>query len=682
MREDGSGGGAGGGSADRRRNRKIITRLDQELLNRVRSVCSEDGGSSRQVGAAEIGQLLGIREPELCTGVLRVLSRGRVDRLSEAEFRRSVVSLVLAEDTEKLRFVFDLHDGDGDGALGLGDLDGVLEASLRHNRVSLSPREKRDLSRVLLAQADRNGDGRVDFTEFHDLLDGFPLVRNDLAKSIGSWFHLEGERRKRRRSGPGLPPRLTHFFLGTLPFLASRYLLGLLYVGANAFLFWRAMSSYAAAGAPLQIQIARGAGACLNLNGALILLPVMRFWLTRLRRSTFGGLLPLDRHIDLHKLLGHVLLGFSLLHTGAHLVNYLSLGRPLTETLLASAAGLTGVALLAVFLVMWSLATAPVRRGRRFELFFFSHLLYLSWFVILLAHAPNFWKWALAPLALFAVELLVRRFRTFHLSYLRQARPLASRVTHLQLHRPEGFSFQPGDFLFVKIPALSRFEWHPFTISSAPEQADHLGLHVRGLGNWTNALHERVGALPEEQRRWPVMIHGPYGTPSNEIFRSRVAILVGAGIGVTPFASILRSLMNRRERELPMSLEKVYFYWLNSGRESFEWFTELLAGLEARGMSSFLELNMYLTGVKINATSGLMKIGMDLIGIRDQRDLTTGLKTITNFGRPDWEAIFGQLARRHGYGGAKVFFCGPYPLGQVVRSAAKSCGFRFRKENF
>jgi hypothetical protein len=29
-----------------------------------------------------------------------------------------------------------------------------------------------------------------------------------------------------------------------------------------------------------------------------------------------------------------------------------------------------------------------------------------------------------------------------------------------------------------------------------------------------------------------------------------------------------------------------------------------------------------------------------------------------------------------------VFFCGPYPLAQVVRSAARGCGFRFRKENF
>jgi predicted ferric reductase len=147
-------------------------------------------------------------------------------------------------------------------------------------------------------------------------------------------------------------------------------------------------------------------------------------------------------------------------------------------------------------------------------------------------------------------RLAIRRFRRpgFPTSGKRSCCPT---VTHLKLDRPRGFTFRPGDFLFLKIPALSRFEWHPFTISSAPEQADHLGLHIRGLGNWTRELHERFARIPEEDRRLPVLLHGPYGTPSNEIFRSRIAVLVGAGIGVTPFASILRSLMLRGRADWP-----------------------------------------------------------------------------------------------------------------------------------
>jgi predicted ferric reductase len=42
-----------------------------------------------------------------------------------------------------------------------------------------------------------------------------------------------------------------------------------------------------------------------------------------------------------------------------------------------------------------------------------------------------------------------------------------------------------------------------------------------------------------------IAIDGPYGAPSSHIFRAQHAVLVAAGIGVTPFASILQSIMNR-----------------------------------------------------------------------------------------------------------------------------------------
>ena len=47
------------------------------------------------------------------------------------------------------------------------------------------------------------------------------------------------------------------------------------------------------------------------------------------------------------------------------------------------------------------------------------------------------------------------------------------------------------------LPRLSSSEWHPFTISSAPEVRDHFTLHIRGVGHWTNKLHK----LFEEEYR-------------------------------------------------------------------------------------------------------------------------------------------------------------------------------------
>lgn len=39
-----------------------------------------------------------------------------------------------------------------------------------------------------------------------------------------------------------------------------------------------------------------------------------------------------------------------------------------------------------------------------------------------------------------------------------------------------------------------------------------------------------------------IQVDGPFGTVSKDVFHYEVAVLVGAGIGVTPFASILKSI--------------------------------------------------------------------------------------------------------------------------------------------
>lgn len=42
-----------------------------------------------------------------------------------------------------------------------------------------------------------------------------------------------------------------------------------------------------------------------------------------------------------------------------------------------------------------------------------------------------------------------------------------------------------------------------------------------------------------------IYLDGPYGAPSSHIFRAQHAVLIATGIGVTPFASILQSIMHR-----------------------------------------------------------------------------------------------------------------------------------------
>ena len=86
-------------------------------------------------------------------------------------------------------------------------------------------------------------------------------------------------------------------------------------------------------------------------------------------------------------------------------------------------------------------------------------------------------------------------------------------------------------------------------------------------------------------RRLPaVRIDGPYGAPAEDVFNCEVAVLVGAGIGVTPFASILKHIWYRQKRGNLGALTRVEFFWVCRDAPSFGWFQTLLQEVEAAQM--------------------------------------------------------------------------------------------------
>lgn len=68
----------------------------------------------------------------------------------------------------------------------------------------------------------------------------------------------------------------------------------------------------------------------------------------------------------------------------------------------------TGFLLVIILLVMFVCSLPFVRRGGSFEIFYWSHLLYIVFFVLVLLHGPVFWKWFLIPGCIFIVERLLR----------------------------------------------------------------------------------------------------------------------------------------------------------------------------------------------------------------------------------------------------------------------------------
>jgi predicted ferric reductase len=178
-------------------------------------------------------------------------------------------------------------------------------------------------------------------------------------------------------------------------------------------------------------------------------------------------------------------------------------------------------------------------------------------------------------------------------------------------------------------------------------------------------------------------LDGPYGSPSAHIFESRHAVLVGAGIGVTPFASVLESLVLRGNAQSSRpKLEKAYFFWLNRDQYSFEWFAQLLNDLEKIDLRGMLEIHLCMTGGRAGATAMGLEIAREIMHASGRSDLITGLRTHTHMGPPDWETMLGLIKNQHAPNKVDVYFCGPPGLAAKLRATCDRLGMSFREERF
>ncbi|XP_043983838.1 NADPH oxidase 1 [Gambusia affinis] len=529
---------------------------------------------------------------------------------------------------------------------------------------------------------------------------------------------------------------------------------------------------------------ARAPAAVLNFNCMLILLPVCRNLLSLLRgsfvRCSRTMRKQLDKNLTFHKLVAYMIALMTAVHTVAHLLNvewlnnsrqgvYDNLSTALsnledhtedsedshesdhshhrttflnpirkkdtdpqqipTYFVFTSIAGLTGVIItLALILIITS--SMEVIRRNYFEVFWYTHHLFIVFFAGLVIHGiggivrrqdeesyeehnplfchnhtedwgkipecpiPQFeggpaqtWWYVIGPMVIYLCERLLRFIRYMQNVQYRKIVMRPSKVLELQLVK-NGFKMDVGQYVFLNCPAISQLEWHPFTMTSAPEE-DFFSVHIRSAGDWTDKLMDIMEKLPEGAQGPKMGVDGPFGTASEDVFDYEVSMLVGAGIGVTPFASILKSIWYKfKDNDPKLRTRKIYFYWLCRETHAFEWFADLLKAqekeMEERGMGDFLTYKLFLTGWDQSHVN-YVKVNMD-----QEMDVVTGLKQKTHYGRPNWDKEFEQVRKENPTSVVGTFLCGPEALAKVL---AKKCGkysdvdprktkFYFNKENF
>ncbi|XP_045327518.1 NADPH oxidase 1 isoform X3 [Leopardus geoffroyi] len=393
-----------------------------------------------------------------------------------------------------------------------------------------------------------------------------------------------------------------------------------------------------------------------------------------------------------------------------------------------SITGVTGVIITIALVLMVTSAMEFIRRSY-FEVFWYTHHIFIVYFIGLGIHGiggivrgqteeslneshphrcaeffeqwddhdshckhPRFeglpaesWKWILAPGILYIFERILRFYRSKQKVVITKVVMHPSKVLELQMSK-RGFIMEVGQYIFVNCPSISYLEWHPFTLTSAPEE-DFFSIHIRAVGDWTENL---IRAFEQQHSPIPrIEVDGPFGTVSEDVFQYEVAVLVGAGIGVTPFASILKSIWYKfRHADHNLKTQTIYFFWICRETGAFAWFSDLLASLEHEmeelGKVDFLNYRLFLTGWDTNIA------GHAALNFDKATDILTGLKQKTSFGRPMWDNEFSTIANAHPKSVVGVFLCGPQTL---AKSLSKCCHqyssldprkvqFYFNKEDF
>ncbi|KAJ7932470.1 NADPH oxidase [Mycena leptocephala] len=503
-------------------------------------------------------------------------------------------------------------------------------------------------------------------------------------------------------------------------------------------------------GLKFSVWTSRGAGLVLAFDGGLILIPMLRN-IIKVVRPKLTWLFPADENIWFHRQVAYSMAFWAMVHTTAHYVNFINVERTQVRKQIAlqihytQPGGITGHFMLLIMLLMYSTASAKVR-NQCFEAFWYTHHLAFFFMLGLYTHAtgcfvrdstdpdyiPSFpfystehclgylsWRYTIWPGLLYFGERAYREYRARRSTKLSKVLVHPSGAMELRIIKPS-FKYTAGQWLFIQVPEISSLQWHPFTITSAPKDP-YVSVHIRQVGDWTRGLGDRLGVGPsvvaamtsaamkgsEKNEKTgstrgdfveldassglslpQVRIDGPFGAPAEDVFDVEVAMLVGAGIGVTPFASILKDIWYARDRAT--------FFWICRDAPSFGWFQSLLSEIEAaQADPNFLRINVYLT----------QKISEDMlwnIAVNDagaEYDPLTLLRTRTMFGRPDWMTIYGQVRQAIESGQyipgstsqlkTKVgtYYCGPGAIAKALKEATlhHSCStveFTLAKEHF
>ncbi|KAI4335166.1 hypothetical protein L6164_013836 [Bauhinia variegata] len=739
------------------------------------TLLAKDGLLARE----DFGECIGMKDSkEFAVGIFDALARRRqqkVTKITKEELCDFWLQISNQSFDARLQIFFDMADSNKDGRITREEVQELIMLSASANKLSKLQEQAEGYAALIMEELDPEDLGYIELWQLEMLLlqkDRYMKYSRELSTTSTGWSQNVTSSRPKY-----VIPRACRALRCLVLEHWRRCWIFILWFVAIACLFTWKFYQYQNRTAfqvmSYCLPIAKGAAETLKLNMALILLPVCRNTLTWLRSTRARSFVAFDDNINFHKIIACAIAIGIVVHAGNHLAcdfpllvnsspeqftlvsSYFHNKKPTYGTLVTGVEGLTGISMVALMAISFTLATrhfrrnavrlpAPFNRLTGFNAFWYSHHLLGLVYVLLFVHGSclylthqwyqkTTWMYISVPLLLYTAERTLRMCRSEHYSVkILKVSVLPGNVFSLIMSKPNGFRYKSGQYIFLKCPKISPFEWHPFSITSAPGD-DCLSVHIRTVGDWTQALKQlfteddrlptvtsraKFGQLMQmDQKGHPkLLVDGPYGAPAQDYQNYDVLLLVGLGIGATPFISILKDLLNDarkiddqtevitettksdgsfnsftssnigRNKRLP----RAYFYWVTREPGSFEWFKGVMDEVAEMDHKGQIELHNYLTSVyeEEDARSTLLTMVQALNHAKHGVDILSGTPVKTHFARPNWREVFTKIASKHPSSTVGVFYCGMPMLAKELKKLSHELShktttrFDFHKEYF
>ncbi|KAK5812230.1 hypothetical protein PVK06_027651 [Gossypium arboreum] len=707
---------------------------------------------------SDFAQCIGMKDSkEFAQEMFDALSRQRrlkVEKISKDELYEYWSQITDQSFDSRLQIFFDMVDKNEDGRITEAEVKEILMLSASANKLSRLKEQAEEYAALIMEELDHERFGYIELWQLETL-----LLQKDTYQSYSQALSYTSQALSQNLQGLTKKSRVRRMIKKLLYYLEENWkrlwvvsLWIMIMTGLFTWKFfqYKQKNSFQVMGYCL--LTAKGAAETLKFNMALILLPVCRNTITWLRSTKLGLFLPFDDNINFHETIAAAITIGVILHAGNHLacdfpmliksssdhydllINDFGSHKPTYLDLVKGVEGVTGILMIICMAIAFILATRWFRRNliklpkpfdriTGFNAFWYSHHLFIVVYILLVIHGvflylvhiwyrKTTWMYLAVPILLYAGERTLRFFRSGF--YTVRLSKVSITLSTMIPYREK----VPGQYMFVQCPAVSPFEWHPFSITSAPGD-DYLSVHIRQLGDWTQELKRLFSEVCEPpvsgksgllradditKKGLPkLLIDGPYGAPAQDYWKYDVLLLVGLGIAATPFISILKDLLHNivkmeeqadlvsdssrtselssgsndsgnpnrvpPKRKKTLQTTNAYFYWVTREQGSFDWFKGVMnevAELDQRGV---IEMHNYLTSVyeEGDARSALITMVQALNQAKNGVDIVSGTR---------W------------CGGAGVFYCGAPVLAKQLSKLCYefnqkgSTKFEFHKEHF